>query len=88
MGVMWPSLRLRTLIDESVRLGMARVPAWTGLRLPGGAREVNLGSQRMADAVVSWLAMRRGDEERELAGAGADDAVLVKWRVNEGSGVG
>lgn len=80
MGSVWPSLRLRTLMDESVRLGTVRVPAWTGLRSPGGGREVNLGSQRIADAVVSWLAMRRGDEgcELELTGVGADDAVLVE----------
>jgi len=78
MGTVWPSPRLRTLMDESVRCGATRVPAWTGLRLPGGAREVKLGSQRMAEAVVSWLAMRRGDEEREWTGAGAEDAVLVK----------
>jgi len=79
MGTVWPSPRLRTLMDESVRCGATRVPAWTGLRLPGGAREVNLGSQRMAEAVVSWLAMRRGEGGRDLSGVGAGDAVLVMW---------
>lgn len=84
MGAVWPSPspspRLRTLMDESVRCGATSVPACTGLRLPGGAREVNRGSQRMAEAVVSWLAMRSGDEGRDLSGAsgaGAGDAVLV-----------
>ena len=81
---MWPSPRLRTLMDESVRLGTARVPACVGWRLPGGAREVNLGSQRMVDAVVSWLAMRSGDDERELSGAGAEEAVLVKGNGERG----
>lgn len=55
---------------------MARVPAWTGLRRPGGAREVYLGSQRMADAVVSWRAMRSGEVVRDVSGAVAEDAVL------------
>ena len=56
------------------------MPAWTGWRLPGGARDVNLGSQRMAEAVVSWLAMRSGEEEREeraASGVGAGGAVLT-----------
>ena len=56
------------------------VPAWTGLRLPGGARDVNCGSQRIVEAVVNWLAMRRGVDELGLTGAGAEDAVLVRWR--------
>jgi len=65
-------------MDESVRCGATSVPAWTGWRLPGGAREVNLGSQRMAEAVVSWLAMRRGEGGfGGLSGAGAGDAVVV-----------
>ena len=84
MGTVWPSPRLRTLMDESVRWGATRVPACTGLRLPGGAREVNLGSQRMAEAVVSWLAMRRGEVERAPSGAGAGDAVLVMCRAKRG----
>jgi hypothetical protein len=83
MGAVWPSPRLRTLMEESVRWGATSVPACTGLRLPGGGREVNCRSQRMAEAVVSWLAMRRGEDERGLSGAGADDAVLedgsCKW---------
>lgn len=78
MGVICPSSRFRTLIEESVRLGIASVPAWTGLRLPGGAREVNFGSQRIAEAVVSWLAMRSGDDERDLTGVGAEEAVLME----------
>lgn len=66
-------------MDESVRWGATRVPAWTGLRLAGGGRDVNLGSQRMAEAVVSCRAMRRGDDERgaSSAGAGAGGAVLT-----------
>ena len=82
---MWPSPRLRTLMDESVRLGTARVPAWTGFRLPGGGRDVNLGSQRMADAVVSWLAIRSGDEARDVSGAGADEAVVMEYGENGGT---
>ena len=89
MGSVWPSLRLRTLMDESVRLGMVSVPAWTGLRLrlPGGALEVYLGSQRIADAVVSWLAMRRGEGGRDKTG-GAGEAVLREWRVSGGRATG
>jgi hypothetical protein len=83
MGAVWPSPRLRTLMEESVRRGATRVPACTGLRLPGGGREVNWGSQRMAEAVVSWRAMRSGEDERASSGGGAGDAVLemcgVKW---------
>lgn len=82
-------------MDESVRLGTLRVPAWTGWRLPGGAREVNLGSQRMAEAVVSWRAMRSGEAVRDVSGAVAEDAVVevseegggVWWR-GEGVDVG
>jgi hypothetical protein len=33
----------------------------------------------MAEAVVSWLAMRRGEGGRDLSGVGAGDAVLVMW---------
>jgi hypothetical protein len=65
-------------MDESVRTGTARVPACVALSSPGGGLSVNLGSQRMADAVVSLLAMRsveRGSSEVG-AGAGADCAVV------------
>jgi len=84
-GMIWPSPRLRTLMDESVRWGTARVPACVALSSPGGGRVVKLGSQRMADAVVSWEAMRsveRGSSEVE-AEAGAGCAVLEVGVVNE-----
>jgi hypothetical protein len=75
-GMIWPSPRLRTLMDESVRLGTARVPACVALSSPGGGRVVNLGSQRMLDAVVSWLAMRRVERASSEGGAGAWCAVV------------
>jgi hypothetical protein len=77
-GIIWPSPRLRTLMDESVRAGTARVPACVALSSPGGAREVNWGSQRIAEAVVSWLAMR--SVERVVPAAGAGCAVLDEWK--------
>lgn len=64
VGTVWPPPRLRTLMEESVR-ATETVPAWVGLSFPGGARVVCLGSQRMALAVVSWLAMRSGVVARE-----------------------
>lgn len=82
-GMIWPSPRLRTLMDESVRLGTANVPACVALSSPGGGRVVNLGSQRMLDAVVSWLAMRRVERASSAVGAGAWCAV-----VGEGEGRG
>lgn len=72
-------------MEESVRLGTASVPACVALSSPGGGRVVNLGSQRMADAVVSWLAMRRverGPSEVGVAVAGVGCAVLVWSGVN------
>jgi hypothetical protein len=80
-GMIWPSPRLRTLIDESVRTGTARVPACVALSSPGGGLSVNLGSQRIEEAVVSLLAMRsveRGSSKAGGAVAGADCAVLVE----------
>lgn len=50
------------LMEESVRLATEKVPAWVGRSLPGGARAVYWGSQRMSLAVVSWAAMRNCDE--------------------------
>ena len=38
----------------------------------------------MAEAVVSWRAIRSGDEGRDLSGAGADEAVLMDCGDNEG----
>jgi hypothetical protein len=70
-------------MDESVRTGTARVPACVALSSPGGAREVNLGSQRIAEAVVSWLAMR--SVERVVSEAGAGCAVLEERKAGEGS---
>jgi hypothetical protein len=70
-----PSPRFRTLIEDSVRKGTAKVPAMAGLRLPGGGRSVYF--QSSAPAVVIWLAMRRsGGGEVERSGAGAEDAVV------------
>lgn len=54
-------------MDDSVRKGTARVPAWVAFSSPGGGRVVKLGSQRMAEAVVSCRAMRR--VERASSGA-------------------
>ena len=79
-GVIWPSPRLRTLMDESVRYGTARFPACVALSSPGGGRVVKLGSQRMVEAVVSWLAMRKVEAGSSVGGAeaGAGCAVLVE----------
>lgn len=63
--MVWPSPRFRTLIDESVRL-TARVPTCVA---PRGGRVVNFGSQRMEDAVVSWVAMRRVERASSVVGA-------------------
>jgi hypothetical protein len=68
-------------MDESVRTETARVPACVALSSAGGGRVVNLGSQRIAEAVVSWLAMR--SVEREVSGAGAGCAVLGGSREGE-----
>ena len=57
-GAVWPPPRLRTLMDESVRFATERVPAWVGRSLLGGGRFVCCGSQRMALAEMSSLAMR------------------------------
>ena len=78
--MMWPSPRLRTLMDESVRKGTASVPACVALSSPGGGLSVNLGSQRMADAVTNLPAMRSVEQRSSAGGgalAGAGCAVLV-----------
>lgn len=79
-GMIWPSPRLRTLMDESVRKGTASVPACVALSSPGGGLSVNLGSQRMADAVTNLPAMRSVERTSSAGGgalAGAGCAVLV-----------
>ena len=48
-----PPPRLRIEMDESVRSSRERVPTWVGRSRVGGGRRVYLGSQRMAEAVVS-----------------------------------
>ena len=73
-GVVSPPPRLRTLMDESVRLAREKVPAWVGRSLLGGGRLVCWGSKRMALAVVSSLAMLSGGG---AAGEGCDCAVVV-----------
>lgn len=46
---------------ESDLFSSESVPTCVGCSLVGGGLLVNLGSQRMELAVVSWLAMVRGD---------------------------
>lgn len=47
----------------SVRSPTERVPTWVGCRrMSGGSLRVNLGSQRVARAVVSWLATVSGED--------------------------
>ena len=48
-----------------------RVPTAVGRRrISGAIREVNSGSQRVALAVVNWLAIVRGDDGDLLVGVG------------------
>jgi hypothetical protein len=56
-----PPPKFLTLIEESVRSSRERVLTCVGLSFPGGGRQVYLGSQRIALAVVSWLVMASGD---------------------------
>lgn len=64
--IFWPPPRLLTLMDESVLLLVERVPTWVGPRPMGGGRRVNLGSQRIAPAVVSWFAIAREELEGDI----------------------
>ena len=57
------------LMDESVRLATERVPAWVGRSLLGGGRLVCCGSQSMALAEMSSLAMRSWGGVEWAAGA-------------------
>jgi hypothetical protein len=76
-------------MDESVRLGTARVPACVALSSPGGGRVVNSGSQRMADAVVNWLAMRRVEQAASevVLGTGAGCAVVMERMLEREKGL-
>jgi hypothetical protein len=68
-------------MDESVRFATERVPAWVGLSLPGGARDVNSGSQRMELAVVrrSTMVLTVCSGVAVLVVGGASG--LVSWAV-------
>lgn len=60
-SILCPPPRLRTEMLLSLRSPTERVPTWVGCRrMSGGSLRVNLGSQRVARAVVSWLATVRG----------------------------
>lgn len=81
-GTVWPPPRFLTLIDESVLLPTAKVLTWVGRSLAGGGRLVNLGFQRMALAVVSWLAtaseLDKGGVERVWRGREEVDCAVVE----------
>ena len=58
-----PPPRLRTEMLLSVRSPTLSVPTWVGSRwISGGSLRVYLGSQRVARAVVSWLATVKGED--------------------------
>ena len=62
-SILCPPPRLRTEILLSVRFPTESVPTCVGCnRMSGGSLRVNLGSQRVARAVVSWLATVRGED--------------------------
>lgn len=62
-SILCPPPRLRTEMLLSVRSPTESVPQCVGCnRISGGSFRVNLGSQRVARAVVSWLATVRGDD--------------------------
>lgn len=58
---------------ESDLFSSERVPTWVGCsRGCGGARSVNLGSQSMELAVVSWLAMSSDEAVVERVARGRE----------------